>query len=326
MKKILLSLATIAIVGIAATGLTVSFYGDTETSTGNTFTAGSVELKVDSQSHYNGMDCVPDGSDGYWWQNTTDENDFGTPVGFPEAGTACDGTWAQSDVTGSLLKYFNFTDIKPGDHGEDTISLHVIDNDAWGQFEFVPTRDADNTCTGPETIAEDANHNDTICDESTGDGEVDENLYFTGWLDQGQVPGFQCGNPEFGDGAHAKCEADPTEGDNVYQDYEGPKFWDNTLIGNTGPFDLKTVLSAAYALYCAEPNDHDPGAADGHDNYGFCHGLASDGRMVGSTTYYFGLKWNMPLATGNEVQSDEYTADMTFRVEQFRNNSTPFSD
>jgi len=63
----------------------------------------------------------------------------------------------------------------------------------------------------------------------------------------------------------------------------------------------------------------------GHNDYGLCHGLARDGRMVGSTTYYFGLAWNLDLdGTGNEVQTDEYTADLTFRVEQHRNNPNPF--
>ena len=316
MKKILLSLATIAIVGIAATGLTVSFYGDTETSTGNTFTAGSLDLKVDSHSYYNGMECTGEGG----WQipDFNPENVFGDPVGFPEAGSNCDGSWQQKDLTG-VDKFFNFDDIKPGDHGEDTISLHVIDNDAWGRFTLGGVVDSENGCTGPEQIAE---NGECVGD---GQGQIGSTLLWTAWLDQGATPGFQCGDPNTG-GPKAKCAADPTEGDNIYQaDTEGPLIWDNTLIGNTGPFDLKDVLSAAYTLYCADPNDHDPGAADGHDNYSFCHGLAQDGRMVGSTTYYFGLAWSLPLATGNEVQTDSYTADMTFQVEQMRNNTDPFT-
>ena len=315
MKKILLSLATIAIVGIAATGLTVSFYGDTETSTGNTFTAGSIELKIDSRSHYNNMVCTDMGEADprYQWQPEVGFNPG--PEDYPQPGDACDGTWAETDLQDGAQKFFNFSDLKPGDKGEDTISLHVYDNDAWGQFEFTPTRDADNTCTEPETVAEDSNHNDTICDPEN-DGEIDENLYWTAWLDWGSLPGFQCG--EQGPN-NAECDADRTEGDNIHQEGE-PYIWNNTLIGETGPFNLRDLLSSVWSQDCSSA------AANGHDDYGECHGIAEDGRLVGSTTYYFGLAWDFPLSTGNEISTDEYTADMIFRVEQMRNNPTPFQD
>ena len=58
MKKILLSLGVIAVVGIVVAGATGAFYNDTETSTGNIFTAGSIDLKVDhTLQTYNGVDC-----------------------------------------------------------------------------------------------------------------------------------------------------------------------------------------------------------------------------------------------------------------------------
>ena len=58
MKKILLSAGTIAVVAALAVGGTIAFYNDTETSTGNIFTAGSVDLKVDHLAQtYNGADC-----------------------------------------------------------------------------------------------------------------------------------------------------------------------------------------------------------------------------------------------------------------------------
>ncbi len=46
MNKILLSLAIIGIVGSTAVGLTTAYFSDTETSIGNTFTAGTLDLKV----------------------------------------------------------------------------------------------------------------------------------------------------------------------------------------------------------------------------------------------------------------------------------------
>jgi predicted ribosomally synthesized peptide with SipW-like signal peptide len=58
MKKILLSLLTIVVVGGAVAGATGAFYNDTETSTGNIFVAGSIDLKVDHTAQtYNGVDC-----------------------------------------------------------------------------------------------------------------------------------------------------------------------------------------------------------------------------------------------------------------------------
>ena len=38
-------------------------------------------------------------------------------------------SWALSNLAGKL--FFNFTDVKPGDIGEDTISLHVNTNNAY---------------------------------------------------------------------------------------------------------------------------------------------------------------------------------------------------
>lgn len=303
MKKILLSLGIIVFAVAGVTLGTGAFYGDVETSTGNTFTAGSIELTVDSESHYNGMICTSEG-----WQ----PEDATQPPYYPPQGSDCDGTWEETDLEDGVHTFFNFLDLKPGDHGEDTISLHVYDNDAWGQFEFLPTRDADNTCTEPEVEVE-----GDECSDPDGDGEVDENLRFTAWLDQGSVPGFQNGNKTSNDEGW-----DRLEGDNIYQpDYESPLIWDDTLIGDVGPFNLSDVFSYAYSEYGCY-TDSSP---DGHNDYDRCHGLAEDGRMVGSTTYYFGLAWDLDLdETGNEVQSDEYTADLTFRVEQYRNNPTPF--
>lgn len=57
-NKILLSLGTLAVAAVVVIGGTVAFYNDTETSTGNIFTAGSIDLKVDhTRQTYNGVDC-----------------------------------------------------------------------------------------------------------------------------------------------------------------------------------------------------------------------------------------------------------------------------
>jgi predicted ribosomally synthesized peptide with SipW-like signal peptide len=53
MKKIILSLSTIAVVATIAVGGTIAYFSDTETSTGNTFTAGTLDLKVDGNDDPN---------------------------------------------------------------------------------------------------------------------------------------------------------------------------------------------------------------------------------------------------------------------------------
>lgn len=50
MKKILISLAIIAVVGAVGFGATRAYFSDTETSTGNTFTAGTIDLAVESEN------------------------------------------------------------------------------------------------------------------------------------------------------------------------------------------------------------------------------------------------------------------------------------
>lgn len=58
MKKILLSIGTIVAVAAIVAGGTAAFFNDTETSTGNIFTAGSIDLKVDHlRQTYNDVDC-----------------------------------------------------------------------------------------------------------------------------------------------------------------------------------------------------------------------------------------------------------------------------
>ncbi|MFA6306807.1 MAG: TasA family protein [Patescibacteria group bacterium] len=61
MKKIIISLGVIGAVAAVVVGGTMAYFNDTETSTGNIFTAGSIDLKVDhTLATYNGQACVGD--------------------------------------------------------------------------------------------------------------------------------------------------------------------------------------------------------------------------------------------------------------------------
>lgn len=148
-----MSLSVIAAVSAVVIGGTGAFFSDSETSTGNTFTAGAIDLQIDSTAVYNGQ-----------------------PV--PSA------TWALKDLNPTADKFFNFNDVKPGDTGSNSISLHVINNDAWVCAAISNLVDADNTTTEPE----DAPDLDNLVS-----GEMQENLIVTIWRDNG-VGGGTPGN------------------------------------------------------------------------------------------------------------------------------------
>ena len=58
MKRILISLSIIGAVAAVATGVTIALFNDVETSTGNIFIAGTMDLKVDHLAQtYNDVDC-----------------------------------------------------------------------------------------------------------------------------------------------------------------------------------------------------------------------------------------------------------------------------
>ena len=146
----------LGIVTAAAIGLSSAFFSDTEKSQGNLLQAGDLDLQIDNTSYYSG---------------------------YPYPHVSPDTSWQLDDLPGHL--FFNFQDIKPDDHGEDTISLHA-ENDYWACMEMKVTKDDDNTCTEPEKL------DDPNCDIPTPepnpnlfDGELGGLLNFVWWPDDG---------------------------------------------------------------------------------------------------------------------------------------------
>lgn len=298
MKKALISLLTVGVVAVVAVVATSAFFNDTETSTGNILQAGALDLKVDSTAHYAGMVCALNEQQVYVW---TDEDD--NPNNNPRTellGLPCVGTWPESDLD-ETHRFFDLTDVKPGDEGENTLSLHVYNNDAWLRMVLNNVFDLDNSCPEPELEAEPG------CTPE-GEGELDEVLAFQVWLDQGSVDGFQ---------NNGEGEDDPGEGDNIRQENEPLVDADGLLTEGGLVFDIWPILAGFYTSEGCT-------VVDGHTNYGLCHGLAADGRAVGSTTYYFGVGWSIPSDTGNEIQTDSLESDIIFEAEQHRNNPVPF--
>lgn len=231
---------TIGVVAVVALVASQAFFSDTETSKGNVFVAGAIDLKVDYASYYN------------------------RPVdGQP------DFFWTLKDL--SEEQFFSFRDVKPGDFGEGTISLHVYNNNAWACVNIIPTLNDDVSSTEPE-LEVDVPNTDSIFD-----GELAQNMKFRIWADV--------------------CAVDPaTPGDNKYQ-----PDCDKLLTEGTGP-----IVPTTWAL------------ADSVSPNVFT-GLLAD-PMIGSNDYYLGVEWSVPTTVGNIIQTDKYEADISFYVEQARNN------
>lgn len=171
MKKIITSIGMIVFVGALVAGGTGAFFSDTETSTGNVFTAGAIDLTVDSQQHYNNAVC----ENGVW---VLDEGEQEEDPQYPVLGTDCDGTWEATDLGAET--FFNFNDVKPGDEGENTISLHVDNNDAFACVDVSLTTNDDVSSTEPELESGDASNTGSLFD-----GELAQNLFFFAWADDG---------------------------------------------------------------------------------------------------------------------------------------------
>ena len=112
MRKTIFSLIIIGVICVAA-GTTMAYYfRDTETSKGNTMTAGSIDLKIDLQCE--------DGLCKFPLKDLNDDH------------------------------FFSECDIKPGDSGEVTISWHVYGNPAWARIRLADIQDWEYGCNDAE--------------------------------------------------------------------------------------------------------------------------------------------------------------------------------
>ena len=247
-KKIIKSLCIVAIAALAAGG-TYSYFQDTETSVGNKFVAGKLNLKIDNTCHYNGKICSKVGEI-YLWEGTEEQ---------------CFCSWEVKDLNGEL--FFNLNDVKPGDFGEDTISLHVDNNDAWLCAEVANLKNNDNNCETPELKDEVLAYgagNETCGNPGLGQGELQSKILFTIWKDNGA-------------GANA-CN-------NILDDDETASVIDQPAQAGIWPI------------------------ADSGDN---------GAPIGGGSTVCYGVKWNLPLATNNIIQTDSLEGDLKISAIQAR--------
>jgi len=270
-KKIIISLGIIGLAAALAIGATTAFFSDTETSTGNLFAAGSIDLKIDNESRYNGE---------------------------PSTETS----WELKDLAGEL--FFNFTDLKPGDWGEDTVSLHVYDNDAWACVTFDNMLDRDHGCTEPERKAEREAYGagNATCDGHP-DGELSENLYFVFWADVCKRLG-----------ANYPVVIPPAlPGDNVFQpecDYLLMEGWANEILPGT---TYTLAAPGEYNVFTRELDQPLTGSEDYYIGKAWCFGKITEILPDGTVVCDGG-------SVSNITQTDSLEADITFYAEQSRNN------
>ena len=263
MKKILTSLGIIGLVGAMAIGATMSYLSDTETSAGNVFTAGAIDLTVDNESYYNG------------------EVSVGT-------------TFDARDLDDGVL-FINFTDLKPDDEGEDTISLHVNNNDAYLCMDMSLTSDDDISSNEPELKVDVEEDPDDFWD-----GELADLIQMIWWADDGDNVleddemllngGVQTITDLFGDNRIFTADlADSTT--NVWAENPGPVTGSETYyIGKGWCFGTMTLEPVT-------PGEYDsPIGSQGS-------GFTCDGKGL-----------------GNESQTDSLTMNIAFRAMQARHN------
>jgi hypothetical protein len=264
MKRILLSIGLILFVLAILAGGTGAFLANSNTSTGNTFATGLVDLLVDNESYVT---------------NNDGKLVFSTST-----------SWTLSSLAGKL--FFNFLDLKPGDIGEDTISLHVNDNNAWACMNIKLTGTPENGQDAPEALV----------DPTTGpnDGELQNYLYFVFWAD---------------------------DGDNVYE--QGEKVFKQGLVKDIFNGQNWSLADSQTNIW-GDSGKYLPGGSTKYIGKAWCFGtmtaapVAQDGKGKTGT--------NGPLVrgtgftcngapVGNIAQSDGIKADINFSVSQARSNT-----
>ena len=262
MKKILLSIGSIFFVGAILAGGTGAFLADQGTSSGNTFATGVVDLKVDNESY------VTDNWGKLIFSSST--------------------SWTLSNLAGKL--FFNFNDVKPGDIGEDTISLHVNNNNAYACMNINLTATPENGQNEPEAAVDPT--------AGVNDGELQNYLYFTFWADDGDNV-YEKGEKVFKQG----LVRDIFDGKNWALADSQTNIWDGS---GPIPGDTTKYIGKAWCFGSSTPN---PVAQDGKGKTG------TNGPLVRGTGFTCD---GAPI--GNVVQSDGIKADVSFSVAQSRNN------
>lgn len=260
-SRILLSGAIILAAAAAIIGATFAFFSDTETSSANSFVAGAIDLHIDNESY------------------VTDQR--GILVASPN------NTWAEADLSDQL--FFSFSDVKPGDIGEDTISVHVDNNDSWVCMAADTTATPDNGIVEPEADAGD------ITDGQQG-GELQNYLNFSFWKDDGDNV-YEVGE-----------ELLPSLTGSMSSLFDGT--WHALADSTTGLPLSGGVTSYVGKAWCFGTLTPNPVAQDGQGKIG------TNGPLDRGTGFTCS-----GLGNQNDAQTDGIVVDVAFQAVQSRNNA-----
>ena len=187
-------LAGLGAVGVASAGAglgTTAYFNDTESFTNNTLTAGELDLKLDYKSTYLGgpgrlddivgmgypdaeyledgrylLDQAPSPADMQAWEDLVQGEEF----------DFCSPEADEFLVNGDGIPIFTLDDVKPGDSGEVTISIHICDNPAYLYLAGELTENAENGQSEPELAAEG--------EDTDGIGELADAIEVCVWYDE----------------------------------------------------------------------------------------------------------------------------------------------
>ncbi|ESS03601.1 MAG: SipW-cognate class signal peptide [uncultured archaeon A07HR67] len=161
-------LAGLGVVGVASAGAglgTTAYFSDDEGFANNTLTAGELDLKLDYKSTYLGgpgrledvvdmgypdaedlgdgrylLDQAPSPADIQTWEDLVQSEEF----------DFCSDEADEFLVNGDGIPVFTLDDVKPGDSGEVTISIHICDNPAYVYLAGELTENLENGQSEPE--------------------------------------------------------------------------------------------------------------------------------------------------------------------------------
>ena len=204
---------------------------------------------------------------------------------------------------GSPAPLVHLQDVKPGDFGEITFSLHLCDNPGYIWLNGDLQANAENGVTEPEAKDPDEDDGSGVADPDAGDetsGELADALRVVIWYD--------------------------FDADNVFDRgvFTG-ELEESAILGHTAPMTLSEAMNELSTgngipldgdIPINQPDEFDELTDAPTSDERQCFSPVTD--IDGS--YFIGLAWWLPVDHANEIQSDSVSFDLGFYAEQCRHN------
>lgn len=260
MRKIVFLFGIIGIASAAAIAASRAYFYQSAGSGGNDFAAAVLDLKISSHGWLNGKE---------------------------DAST----TWASLKNLSEGDEYYNFSGLKPGDWGENTISMSAQSVPAYACLKVKITDSGENGVTSGEIAAGE--------DASASVGDLQDFVHFIFWADNGNNV-LESG--ETG-GIFATGTAAELSGGGYYKTVADA--YNNVWSGTGSPLSPGTVYSIGQGWCLGNITvDAVPAADDGATPASSGPGWHCDGKVLGI----------------NKTQTDFFKADVTFKAFQAAGN------